>query len=69
MSVQRYLLKIDGLQFMLGYLYMSIFMKFCALVLELHLPQNFCHTQTDRETGKQTFSTKSQIVFRVSQNV
>ena len=25
-------------------------MKFCSLVLELHLPQNFCHTdtQTDR---------------------
>ena len=26
-------------------------MKFCELVLELHLPQNFCHTdtQTDRQ--------------------
>ena len=23
-------------------------MKFCALVLELHLAQNFCHTQTHR---------------------
>ena len=23
-------------------------MNFCALVFELHLPQNFCPTQTDR---------------------
>ena len=40
-------------------------MKFRALVLELHLPQNFCHTHIDR----QTFSRNSQIVFRTSQNV
>ena len=24
-------------------------MKLCALVFELHLPQNLCHTQTDRQ--------------------
>ena len=29
-------------------------MKFCSLVLELHLPQNFCHTHTDRHTDRQT---------------
>ena len=23
-------------------------MKFCSLVLELHLPQNFCHRHTER---------------------
>ena len=27
-------------------------MKFRALVLELHLPQNFCHTHTDTQTGR-----------------
>ena len=27
-------------------------MKFCSLVLELHLPQNFCHTHTDRHFPK-----------------
>ena len=27
-------------------------MKFCSLVLELHLPQNFCHTHTDRQTDR-----------------
>ena len=27
-------------------------MKFCSLVLELHLPQNFCHTLTDSQTDK-----------------
>ena len=40
-------------------------MKFRALVLELHLPQNFCHRHTDT----QSFSRNSQIVFRTSQNV
>ena len=25
-------------------------MKFCGLVLELHLPQNFCHIHTNRQT-------------------
>ena len=29
-------------------------MKFRALVLELHLPQNFCHRHTDRHTDRQT---------------
>ena len=31
-------------------------MKFCSLVLELHLPQNFCHThtQTHRHTDTHT---------------
>ena len=31
-------------------------MKFCSLVFELHLPQNFCHThtQTYRHTDTQT---------------
>ena len=29
-------------------------MKFRALVLELHLPQNFCHTHTDRHADRQT---------------
>ena len=29
-------------------------MKFCSLVLELHLPQNFCHRHTDRQTDTQT---------------
>ena len=29
-------------------------MKFCSLVLELHLPQNFCHTHTDTQTYRQT---------------
>ena len=29
-------------------------MKFCSLVLELHLPQNFCHTHTDRQTFSET---------------
>ena len=38
-------------------------MKLCALVLELLLPQNFCHTHTDR----QTFSRNSQFGFRTSQ--
>ena len=28
------------------------FMKFRALVLELHLPQNFCHTHTDTLTHR-----------------
>ena len=37
-------------------------MKFCSLVLELHLPQNFCHTHT--QTDRQAFSRNSQIVFR-----
>ena len=36
-------------------------MKFCSLVLELHLPQNFCHTHTD--TDRQTFFRNSQIVL------
>ena len=27
-------------------------MKYCSLVLELHFPQNFCHTRT--ETHRQT---------------
>ena len=27
-------------------------MKLCSLVLELHLLQNFCHTQTDRHFPK-----------------
>ena len=27
-------------------------MKFRALVLELHLPQNFCHTHTDTQTDR-----------------
>ena len=48
-------------------------MKFCALILELHLPQNFCHIhtdiQTDGETNRQTFSRNCQIVIRTSQNV
>ena len=44
-------------------------MNFCSLVLELHLPQNFCHTHTDTQTHRQTFSRNSQIVFRTSQNV
>ena len=60
-------------------------MKFCSLVLELHLPQNFCHTHTDTQTyrhtdtqtyrhtdtqtDRQTFSKNSQIVFRTSQNL
>ena len=29
-------------------------MKFCSLVLELHLPQNFCHTHTDTQTHRHT---------------
>ena len=29
-------------------------MKFRALVLELHLPQNFCHTHADTQTHRQT---------------
>ena len=29
-------------------------MKFCSLVLELHLPQNFCHTHTDTQTNRHT---------------
>ena len=48
-------------------------MKFCALVLELHLRQNVCHThrdtQTHRQIDRQTFSRNSQIVFRTFQNV
>ena len=31
---------------------MQSFMKFCSLVLELHLTQNFCHTHTDRHFPK-----------------
>ena len=27
-------------------------MKFGALVFELHLPQNFCHTHTDTQTDR-----------------
>ena len=27
-------------------------MKFCALVLELHLLQNFCHTHTDWQADR-----------------
>ena len=27
-------------------------MKFCSLVLELHLPQNFCHRHTERQTDR-----------------
>ena len=27
-------------------------MKFCWLVLELHLPQNFCHRHTDSQTDR-----------------
>ena len=40
-------------------------MKFCPSVFALAWPENLCHTQTDR----QTFSRKSEIVFRTSQNV
>ena len=29
-------------------------MKFCALVFELHLPQNFCHAHTDIQSDGQT---------------
>ena len=29
-------------------------MKFCSLVLELHLTQNFCHTHRDTQTHRQT---------------
>ena len=29
-------------------------MKFYSLVLELHLPQNFCHTHTDTQTHRHT---------------
>ena len=29
-------------------------MKFCSLVLELHLPQNFCHRHTDTHPHRQT---------------
>ena len=29
-------------------------MKFCALVIELHLPQYFCHTHTERYTQRET---------------
>ena len=29
-------------------------MKFCSLVLELHLPQKFCHTHTDTQTHRHT---------------
>ena len=29
-------------------------MKFCSLVLQLHLPQNFCHTHTDTQTDTRT---------------
>ena len=29
-------------------------MKFCSLVLELHLSQNFCHRHTDSQTHTQT---------------
>ena len=36
-------------------------MKLCALVLELHFPQNLSHTHT--------FSRNSKIVFRTFQNV
>ena len=32
-------------------------MKFCSLVLELHLPHNFCHTHT----RTQTFSRNSEL--------
>ena len=27
-------------------------MKFCSLVLELHLPQNFCHTHAGTQTDR-----------------
>ena len=27
-------------------------MNFCSLVLELHLPQNFCHTHRDTQTDR-----------------
>ena len=30
-------------------------MKFCSLVLELHLPQNFCRIHTTAQTDRQTF--------------
>ena len=29
-------------------------MKFCSLVLEIHLPHNFRHTHTDTQTHRQT---------------
>ena len=52
-------------------------MKFYALVLELHLPQNFCHTQLHRQTnrhfpeivesfsGHPKISTEAEIAFGV----
>ena len=33
---------------------MQSFVNFCSLVLELDLPQNFCHTHTDTQTHRQT---------------
>ena len=42
-------------------------MKFCSLVLELHLPQNFCHTHTDRQTD--IFQTQSNRVQDIPKRV
>ena len=35
-------------------------MKFCSLVLELHLPQNFCHTHTDTQTYRHNTQIQTQ---------
>ena len=37
-------------------------MKFCAFILELHLSQNFCHTQTDSHTDTHADKNFSEIV-------
>ena len=37
-------------------------MKFCSLVLELHLPQNFCHTHTETHRQADIFQKQSNCV-------
>ena len=42
-------------------------MKFCSLVFQLHLPQNFCHTHTDTQT--QIFQKQSNRVQDIPKRV
>ena len=52
--IERFSPKVDRHQFMILLLKILSFMKFCALLLELHLPQKFCHIHTDKQTDRET---------------
>ena len=47
---------------------MKDFIKFCALILELQLPQNFCHTHIDTHKDTQ-INTQTEIFQKLSNPV